>query len=321
MLLSRVAESVYWAGRYLERAEATARLVKIHTELFLDLPKAAGIGWSPLLAVTGTDDEFAQHYPSADEEHVIRFLTTDLDNPSSLLSSLSQARANHRITRAVFPGSSWEVLNHLYLWAIETRHQAVERRNRLGWMDNVVRQCQLMAGLLGSVMSHDEAYSFLEIGRFVERADMTTRVLDVQAGILLGRSDAGITAYADVTWISVLRSLSAYQMFRRTVGAGVSGPEALRFLLQDEQFPRSVEHCMTEVSRSLLELPRYDEPMAGCATVQQLLEDATVATLDAEALHVYVDALQVGIDALHQQVADTYFRVAPASSGALLATA
>ena len=322
MLLSRVAESVYWSGRYLERAEGTARMIKIHTELFLDLPRSAGIGWSPLLAITGSTADFDAHYGqpptngdaggapsgSAAEEDVIRFLATDPNNPASIISSLSAARANFRITRAVFPGSSWEILNALFLWNVEARTLAVDRRTRLAWMDRVIRDCQTLRGLLSSTMSHDAAYSFLEIGRSIEIADLTTRVLDVQAGVLMGSPKAmGAARYSDITWMSVLKSLAAHQMFRRTVRGGVSGPEALRFLLRDPQFPRSVEHSLTRISRSLMELPRYDDAMAGCAEVQKMLVDADVAELAVSGLHEYVDDVQLGIAALHGALVSTYF--------------
>ena len=306
MLLSRVAEAVYWAGRHLERAEATARLVHIHTKLFLDLPKAAGVGWTPLLAVTGSGEAFRHRHPEASEEQVVGFLATDAEHQGSIVASIAQAHANLRVTQAILPSEAWEVLNQLHSWAAQTRHQAVDRRTRLGWTSQLIRQCQLLSGLLEGTMSHDDTYAFLEIGRALERADMTTRVLDVQAGILVGQRD-GATPYADLTWMGVLRSLSAHQMFRRTAGSTVTGPAALRFLLRDPQFPRSVERCLIEISRALLELCRHNGPMAGCAEVQQLLEQAELDGLGATGLHDFADRLQQGLGALHDLLVATYF--------------
>src|SRR5271169_856165 len=155
MLLSRVAESVYWVGRYLERAEDTARLAKVHTELFLDLPKAAGVGWFPLLAVTGSATSFGARYEEATEEEVIEFLTSDPDNPGSVLVSLSQARANMRLTRSVFAGEAWHALNDFQQWAVDTREEAVDRRTRVRWTEAIVHRCQLLTGQMDGVMSHD----------------------------------------------------------------------------------------------------------------------------------------------------------------------
>jgi uncharacterized alpha-E superfamily protein len=167
-------------------------------------------------------------------------------------------------------------------------------------MDGVIRRCHLLAGLAAGTMTHDDCYSFLEMGRFVERADMTTRVLDVQAHILLSQGDNDVQPYADVTWMGVLRSLDASRACR-------SSFNALGFLLKDPQFPRSVEYCLTRVSRSLLELPRYDEPMAACAAVEKVIEELDASELSGAGLHNVVDSLQDGIAYLHDLVAETYF--------------
>lgn len=317
MLLSRVAEGVYWAGRYAERAEATARLVKVHTELFLDLPMSAGVGWSPLLAVTGSGAAFATGHSDAAEDEVVAFLVVDGDNPGSVMASLARARSNLRVTRTVLPRWSWEVLNELFLWAVDTSDEAVGRRTRLSWLAHVVRQCQLFAGSLAGTMYHDESYSFLEIGRFIDRADMTTRVLDVQAEILLGQGTDAVKPYADITWMNVLQSLNTRPMFLQQGHAGASGAQALRFLLKDPRFPRSVEHCLTAVSRCLLELPAHNEPMAGCAAVQSLLEDADASQLADAGLHEFTDSLQQGISHLHDLVTGTYFGTTRAGSAIL----
>ncbi len=328
MLLSRVAESVYWAGRYLERAESTARLIKVHTELFLDLPKSVDVGWVPLLAVTGSGGVFQERFgadPSqATEEEVVRFLASDPTSPASVLSSLSSARENFRTTRAVIPTSSWTELNGLFLWVSEMRSLATDRRTRLAWMEHVIRSCHVLRGVLESTMSHDAAYAFLQIGRSLECADMTTRVLDVQASVLVKAHDSYTSVndssvseqstYSDITWMSVLKSLSAHQMYRRTVRKGVSGPDALHFLLCDTHFPRSVDHSLVRISRALIELPRFDASMARCAEVQELIVSAEVAEMTASDLHEYVDQLQLGIARIHDSVTDSYFVRVPTNA-------
>ncbi|HET9257829.1 MAG TPA: alpha-E domain-containing protein [Pseudonocardiaceae bacterium] len=317
MLLSRFAESLYWAGRYLERAETTARLIKVHTELFLDLPRSAGVGWSPLLAVTGSNEEFLGRHAGPEEEDVVGFLATDPKNLGSILASISQARVNLRVSRVLLPSPSWEVVTDLHGWASATSEEAIDRRSRLRWMDSVISDCHLLVGMLAGTMCDDEAYAFLQIGRHLERADMTTRVLDVQAGILLSQraenpGGTGDIPYHDVTWMSVLRSLCAHQMFRRSVGCGVSGPDALRFLLQDAQFPRSVEFCLASASRSLLQLPRSALPMARCARIHTTLRDLTVTDIRTpDELHELSEALQEGIGDLHDTLAQAYFRLSP----------
>ncbi|MEO7193896.1 MAG: alpha-E domain-containing protein [Pseudonocardiaceae bacterium] len=310
MLLSRFAESLYWAGRYLERAEATSRMVKVHTELFLDLPRCAGVGWSPLLAVTGGSAEFLDRHAEAGEDDVVAFLATDPKSLGSILASIARARVSLGVSRVMLPSSAWEVLNDLHEWVTASSAEAIDRRTRLRWMDSVISHCQRLTGLLAGTMCDDEAYAFLQIGRHLERADMTTRVLDVQASVLVSQPDDG-APYRDVTWMSVLRSLSAHQMFRRSAGCGVSGPAALRFLLQAEQFPRSVEFCLTTTCRSLLRLPRATLPVASCAKVQARLRDLTITDLATpQELHELVTHLQSGINELHEVLAEAYFRLA-----------
>ncbi len=317
MLLSRVAECVYWSGRYLERAESTARLVKVHTELYCDLPLSAGVGWSPLLAVTGSRESFDELHPTPTEDKVVEFLAADAEQPGSIVASVQAARNNLRVTRNLLPPSTWQAVNELHHWVTETASDAIPRRTRPMWMDRVIRGCHLVAGSMAATMCRDDAFSFLEVGRHLERADMTTRVLDVQAGILVQGAGPGMQPYADVTWMSVLRSLAADQMFRRTMLGPLSGTEALEFLFRDPTFPRSVERCLTEISRALLELPGHESPMAGCASVQAMLEDLDVGELAAAGLHEFVDQLQEGLGTVHSELADAYFQ--PAVTGSTVA--
>ena len=324
MLLSRVAESVYWAGRYLERAEATARLVQVHTELFLDLPKAAGIGWTPLLARHRERRGVPRPPPRGQpRSEVVDFLAADAEQPPARSIDPSMRPRARRATSRVDPGTAvlpieaWEVLNELHLWAGQTCHRAVDRRTRLAWTNQVIRQCQLLSGLLDGTMSHDEAYSFLEIGRGLERADMTTRVLDVQAGILLGQRDrADALRRPHVDERAALAR--AHQMFRRTVGSSVSGPAALQFLLRDPQLPRSVEHCLIEISRRCSSWPapgadgRVRGDPANARAHRPRCPEGEGPT--ATALHEYSNRLQDGFAALHDQLVATYFQMKPSTS-------
>jgi uncharacterized alpha-E superfamily protein len=310
MLLSRVAEHLYWAGRYLERAEATARLVRTHTELFIDLPRRAGLGWAPLLAVTGTHEVFADHHEHVMEEDVASFLLSDTVHQGSVVSSLDQARANLRVTRGFLPRRSWEGLNEMSRWVRATADRGALRSGRLLWTEEVIRRCHMVMGSIAATMTRDHAYAFLEIGKLVERADMTTRVLDVQAGILMDGGDGAIGPFADLTWMSMLRSLGGEQMFRHHFGGMVTDAAAVRFMLRDAMFPRSIEHCLIEVSRWILELPHQEVPMAGCAEVQRQLESFRFDDLSSVTLHRFVDDAQIALDELHVSMAATYFLTA-----------
>jgi uncharacterized alpha-E superfamily protein len=325
-LLSRAAEAVYWTGRYLERVETTARIVQTHTSLYLDLPRSAGLTWAPLLTVTGCAELFDEVYPSAAEDHVVEFLTTDGINHGSVLGSLAQARENVRTTRAIFPREVWEALNNLFNDAVDTSAAAVPRGTRHRWLGQVIERCQMVGGVMSGTMTHDEAWSFLVIGRHLERADMTSRVLDVRAGTLVDlRRDEqtldDLRPYVDLQWQGVLRSLAAYQAYRRKVHTRVQGAAVLQFLLQDPAFPRSVSHCMDSVASCLEALARHADPLDACLRTQQFVDEARVRTLAWEGLHEFVDSLQLELARVHESVDGTYFRADPAERSLQLATA
>lgn len=321
MLLSRIAESIYWTGRYLERAETTARVIKAHTELYLDLPRSAGLGWEPLLIITGNGDAFYEHRREATEEHVVSFLAADPRNGGSILASLAAARENMRTCRAIFPREAWEAVNEAWLTARETCEEAVLRRDRVAWMTRVMGDVQRVTGILAGSMSHDEAYSFLRIGRQIERADMTSRVLDVRVTSLVQAGTDHLMPYADVQWMSMLKSLTAHQMYRRAMQTRVNGPDALRFLLQDPRFPRSVEHCLEQVAQALHQVPRHHEPLAACEHAQALVDETKVRTLAWEGLGPFVDELQIRLAAVDATLATVYFNGRAEPSRAMAETA
>jgi uncharacterized alpha-E superfamily protein len=314
VLLSRVAEHLYWAGRYLERAEATARMVRTHTELFVDLPKRVGLRWEPLLAITGSIESFHQDHETASEDAVVGFLLADAAHQGSVVSSMAAVRENLRVTRGLIPRRLWEVVNESHRWIGATARGGVRREARLMWTEEVIRRCHTVSGSVTSTMSRDQAYAVLEIGRLVERADMTSRVLDV-AGFTLDEMTDDRAPYAHLAWMSMLRTLGGEQMYRRQLGGVITAPRAIRFLLHDASFPRSIEYCLIEISRWLLELPRQQEPMAASVEVQTLLDTFDTDHLETTHVHDFVDRVQRGIGGLHDHIATTYF------SSAELATA
>jgi uncharacterized alpha-E superfamily protein len=175
------------------------------------------------------------------------------------------------------------------------------------WTEEVIRRCHTVIGTAASTMSRDLAYAFLEVGRLVERADMTSRVLDVQAGILMRANADTPIPYTDLTWMAMLRSLGGEQMYRRQMGGVVSAPNTVQFLLQEPAFPRSVEHCLLEIQRNLVELPHHEDAIAAARATHALLETVVAAEVDLEWLHQFVDDLQLALGDLHDQLAATYF--------------
>ncbi len=308
MLLSRVAEQLYWTARYLERAEDTARVVGEHTHLLVDLPTSVPLTWEPLLAVTGARRQFDDGHAVADETNVIDFLLADHDNHSSVLSTIVAARENTRTTREVVPREAWQTLNDLYLYTTSHHREAVDRRSRGRFLDKVVAECQRFAGIVAGTMSRDEAYQMLRLGRAVERADMTTRVLDVRAVALLrghpGNGQAG-NDHDEVQWAAVLRSLSALQAYHRRRRGPILGHPTVTFLVCDPDFPGSIAHCLGEVSAVACDIPRSESVDAAARAAQRTVELVAAAPLDK--LHDGLDDLQLALSMVHEAVEATYF--------------
>ena len=312
MLLARMAEAVYWAGRYLERAEGTARIVQVHTDTHVDLPVGADVGWEPLLSIVGVDTEFAARYraaagdeAAAAEADVIEFLLHAEDNPSSILASLAAARANLRMARPVVPREAWEICNSLWLASCDHLIEASSREGRVQWLRRVVSGCQRINGVLLGTMSRDEAMAFLWIGQNLERADLTTRVLDVRSDNL--HPSGGDDPYEVVHWMAVLRSLAAYQPFRRAMPARPHGGSTLRFLLQDDRFPRAVSACLSETRAHLKVLPRTEDVLDACTNAAMLVASAPVSRLTLSGLSEFLDEVQIALGDIHLRIDGTYF--------------
>ena len=305
-LLSRVAEQLYWAARYLERAEDTARVVRTYTEVIVDLPTSVASSWEPLLAVTGARALHALHHERIDEASVVGFLVCDDSNPNSIIESIGIARENLRCAREVIPREAWQVVNDLYLYVTAHRSDGVSRRSRSRFAERVIADSQRLDGILSATMSRDHAYEFLRIGQALERADMTTRVLGVRAAALIG---GGVERFAQVQWMGVLRSLSALQMYQRATTSPVDGESVIDFLLHDRAFPRSVMSCLQSIRDSVSRLPRGDQVTPALShtftTAAQVRGDA----LDGAQLDAETELLQSALAELNDAIIATYVGV------------
>ena len=292
-MLSRVAENIYWLARYVERAENTARLVRVNSHLVLDTPRGSAPGWEPLVYITGLDQHFFAVDREVNERNVVRFLIGDTNNPGSILRSLAGARENCRTVREVLPRSSWEKLNELYLFAKEHIQSGLTKGGRDAFLDGIISGSQGITGLLGSVMYRDAAWQFARIGRNIERADMTTRIIDVRSTDLFPDDLLESRSLDTLQWISVLRSLSGYQAYRRHVAIRVSRGDVLAFLFHDSVFPRSVLHCINAVDESLGELENTGAAMRSVHDLQRTLRLVKPGDFDQAALHDFIDELKL----------------------------
>ncbi len=311
-MLSRVAERIYWQARYLERAENTARLLNVFSTLLLDLPSGTKLGWRSLVEITGTDQAFDAKYKQANERNVMRFLMLD-NNGSSLLNTLASTRENARTTREIMPLEAFEQINNLCHYAADNAAAGVSGGHRHRFLEEIISSCQEISGLMAGSMSRGAAYSFVRIGRSLERADMATRIIDVGSGNLLPDLSSGMDfpesrePYENTLWMNILRSLTAYQMYRQHVKHRVNGEDVVKFLLQDDDFPRAATHALTTISHVLRKLPKNTQVAKQVDKTLRIIQKGDISKLLNDGLFQYLDNLQVEIASIHHTIADTWF--------------
>ena len=305
-MLSRVAEHIYWLARYVERTENVARLITVNSHLQLDLPRTVRPGWEPLIAIAGATETFYELHNAPTGQHVIDFLIADVRNPGSIVSSVRAARENARTIRDVIPRDAWEQINEYYRAINDGVQQGLSAWGRYDYLKRVILGAQTLTGLLSGTMNHDVGYAFLRLGRNLERADMTTRIIDVRTANLLP-NPSGLRPFESIQWMSVLKSLTGYQMYRREMQAPVLPAIVLRFLLKSRQFPRAFLHCMGEMENALHELPNPEGCLETITRIQNEVLETDPSSFEPEQLHQYIDDLQLGLADMHNAIGGQYF--------------
>lgn len=314
-MLSSVAERVYWLGRYLERAENSARLLKVYSAMLFDLPRGSSLDWRTLVDIVGGNESYAKKYQEFDEKQVIKFLLADADYPNSIFSSLVMARENARTTREVIPSEAWEQVNEIYHILKDNLNPRMGRAARYSLLEEIITNSQRIEGLFVSCMSHNKAYAFIELGRKLERADMTSRLVDVGSINLLPafstktKQRVFLEPYENIVWMNVLRCLGAFQAYRQQVQNRVSGEEVVRFLLQDEEFPRSIGFCLNELVFYLEQLPNNEDVIRAVSRVKRITREVKVETLIDRGLLEFIDELQISIADIHEEILRIWFNL------------
>ncbi len=317
-LLSRVADSVYWLGRYIERAENVARFLGVNQNLMLDLPQDYADQWQPIVATTGDRALFLERYGAATQHNVVRFLAFDPENPNSIYSCFLAARENARSVRETISSDMWQEINSLYLHiAAESRKS--EATDLPTFCHQVRMGCHLIHGILHVTMSHNEAWQFIRLGTLLERADKTTRILDVKYFILLPSvSDVG-SPYDDVQWSAVLKSVSGFEMYRKRYGR--IAPDCIaEFLLLDGDFPRSFRYCIGVADRALHLITGAPSGTFSCPSEQRMgvlrseLDFAAVKPILASGLHEFCDAAQTKMNMIDECITGDFFAQRPLAS-------
>lgn len=313
-LLSRYAEATFWLARYVERAENLARILDVN-ETFSRNSQGEQ-NWRSVLQLFRDEERFLARNDAVTAEAVIHFYTLDSENPGSILSSIRAARENARSLRPLISTEMWIQINifHNNLKAMKPEDASEPRLAR--FCTFIKEACQAHTGITEGTFHRDAGWYFYQLGHYIERADQTTRMLDVKYHLLLPDPN-DIGSPVDVSqWNALLRSASGYHAFRRVEPSGMSPKAVAGFLLLNLSFPRSVRACVTEVHRLLDDLRRHYQLTAGnhsFAALNQLREPLESMTIDAvidQGLHEFIDATQSGLIAVSKGLARDFFGLA-----------
>jgi uncharacterized alpha-E superfamily protein len=303
-------------SRYVERAENVARFISVNLNLSLDMPGEAGQQWWPLVIITGDDAAYQKRISTTTKESVVQFLTFDTENPNSILSCLRAARENARGVREIISAEMWEHINKFYLAIRDGGSLEEVLDNPYTFFERVSVSGQQFLGVTDATMTHGEAWHFCQMGRMLERADKTSRILDVKYFILLPKlSDVG-TPFDDIQWLALLRSASALEMYRQRHGR-ISPVNVVNFLVLDREFPRAVLHCLTRANESLHAISgthtggytNIAERRLGQLRAELAYTHAEDVIRDG--LHEFVDSLQNRVNTIGESISDSFFAMRP----------
>ncbi len=317
-MLSRVADSIYWMQRYRERAENIARLIDVNLFLSIDAPGDDEQQWQPIVRTTGEYSLFEKYYGKPTEKNVLEFLTFDERNPNSILNCVFHARENARSVREVITLDMWHVLNTLYLFVRKAASSSGRKiKSADEFYSHIRRSCQLFTGVMDTTLSHDEGWHFGRLGNLLERADQSSRILDVKYYILLPSAEQVGTPYDDILWSALLRSVSGLEMYRR-LWHEIHHSHVIDFIVLNRQFPRAIHSCLYRAKESL-KVIGFDPIETGGETPLQMverlcaeLESLTVYDIVKIGLHEFLEQLQSKISRISNGIYTAYFAPLPA---------
>ena len=310
-MLSRVAESIYWMARYVERAENIARMVQVNWHLTLDTA-STGPQWQPLVSITADDELFAELYGEATESNVVQFLAFDSGYPNSIYSCLSAARENARSVREIIPADLWEQINTFYQQVRDSSKNPAIKRSPYSFFEMVIKESNEFIGRSLTTMIHDDGWHFCRSGRMLERADKTSRILDVKYFYLLPSIDYVGTPVDNIQWSALLRSASALQAYRQRYGQ-IDPAKVVELLLLDDEFPRSVRYCVELTQKSISRMSGSErgrltnDAERSCDQLRSQLACARVEEVIELGLHEFVDSLQIKLNHIGGNIQKTFF--------------
>jgi uncharacterized alpha-E superfamily protein len=314
-MLSRVAESIYWMSRYVERAENVARFIDVNLHLSLDVGPQMERQWDPLIYTTGDHAVFNERYGAATQENVVRFLTFDEENANSILSCIRSARENARTVREMLSSQMWEELNKFYLLLHSVSPDSIVA-SPFEFFSQIKLASYVLEGVTEATMSHGEAWHFRRLGRLLERADKTSRILDVKYFLLLpSAADVG-TPLDTNQWGALLKSASALEMYRKRYGR-ITPEQVAEFLILDRDFPRAVHFCLLRAELSLLSITHGTVGSYQNRAEQRLgrlraeLDYSNMREIIAAGIHEFIDRFQTKLNDVGDAIHETFFASPP----------
>jgi len=315
VLLARYADCIFWLARYVERAENLARILDVNETFSRD--SRGGQNWLSILQLNSDEKRFFATHAAANAHTVVRFYVVDADNPTSIVSAIRCARENARTLRPLISTEMWVQLNvfYNYLAALSETDLAPGRLSAL--FGSIKEACQTHTGITDGTFFRDQGWYFYQLGRHIERADQTTRLLDIKYHLLLP-SLYDVGSPIDVSqWNALLRSVAGYHAYRRLHTASTTPARVAGFLLLNQAFPRSVHHCVREAGRLLGELKSHYNLRHGNAAAEELDRlRAVLGTLDisailSEGLHEFLDLMQRQLIAVTGDLSVAFFGYRP----------
>ena len=315
-MLSRAADALFWMCRYAERAENVARFLDVSLNVALDLPDPDGDPWAAVVAASGDHKGFAARYEAPKRDSVVRFLTVDPDSPNSIVSCLRYARDNARSIRDSISSETWEQINKWYLMVREAAATASIVEDPYDFLASVKEASHLFVGVTYLTMTHGEGWHFGRLGRLLERADQTSRIVHAkQSPILVQPPEVG-ASLDEIHLSALLRSVSALEMYRKKYGL-VEHSLVISFLVLDRLFPRSIRHCLEKAQRSLHAITETRSDMTATKPERLLgrlaaeYAYATVEEILGQGLHEHLDGLQLKLNHTGAAIHETFFATRP----------
>lgn len=307
-MLSRVADSVFWVNRYIERAENVARFVDVSQSMSLGgVPQ-----WAPLVYASGDEQLFQEHYKAYDAESVLQFLLFDERNTNSILTCLIRARENARTIREILSVSLWESINRFYLRVREAAKDPDPiLQNPANFLERVKRHSHEVIGVTEATMSHGEAWNFAQIGRLIERADKTSRILDVKYFILLPEVTQVGSTLDVLQWSALLESTSALHTYRKRFGR-ISPRNVAEFLILDPDFPRSMRSCVNGIQTALKQITGSNLSCPSeqlCEELNLRLQRVSIHDIIQVGMHEFIDNFQQSLNAVGAAIYHGFFEI------------